>query len=134
MAQKHANFDMMIWLLENGCSNYDNRQCPDAMINAVANGSIDVLEYLRKNGCDWNETACYAAAAHNQLDTLKYLHENGCPWDDTTFCVAAKCGHIDVLKYLHENGCPKQLYDSDFDNLSIIKAKYATKSKSCTLF
>ena len=49
---------------------------------------------------------CFAAADHGHLDVLKWLRENGCPWDEETCAYAARGGHLEVLKWARENGCP----------------------------
>ena len=43
---------------------------------------------------------------NGHLEVLKWLRENGCPWDMLTYSNAAKNGHLYVLKWLKENGCP----------------------------
>ena len=39
------------------------------------------------------------------LDVLKYVRENGCPLNAFTFHNAAKGGHLDVVMWLYDNGC-----------------------------
>ena len=72
---------------------------------ALTYGNLDVLKYLRENGCPWDKSACYQAAWNGNLDELKYLRENGCPWDDRYMCNVAEL-HADVLEYVHKRGCP----------------------------
>jgi hypothetical protein len=72
---------------------------------AARNGHLEVLKYLHDNGCPWDARACERAARNGQLEVLKYLHDNGCPWDSLVCERAAENGHLEVLEYLHDNGC-----------------------------
>ena len=102
--------------------------------SACEGGHMEIIRWLRSEGCPWNQRACYypargghlevlkwlrtldppcpwdgvcsSAAGEGQLHVLKYLFENGCPWDDEICSSAAETGHLDVLKYAHENGYP----------------------------
>ena len=89
------------WALEN-CSENKKRFCEQMAFN----GNIELLQYVRKRGCPWNEWACNAAAQNGHLECLKYLHEKGCPWDEYSCSNAARNGHLECLKYLREKGCP----------------------------
>ena len=84
--------------------------CPwneEATCSAAAQGGhLNLLKYLHENGCPWNEYTCECAAGGGHLNVLKYAHENGCPWNEETCSRAAEGGHLHVLKYAHENGCP----------------------------
>ena len=64
---------------------------------------MEVLRWLRSEGCPWNKDTCTAAAVKGHLDVLKYAHENGRPWDWTTSLNAAES----VREWLKENGCPE---------------------------
>ena len=48
---------------------------------------------------------CSRMARNGKLELLKFLRVQGCPWDRSTCSEAAKNGHLECLKYLHENGC-----------------------------
>ena len=77
--------------------------------SAARGGQFGVLEWLRENGCPWDETTCSGAAENGHLEVLKWAHENGCTWDEYTCRGAAKGGHLEVLKWARENGCPCEL-------------------------
>ena len=48
-----------------------------------------------RNDCPWSDYTC-AAAEGGHLDVLKWLRENGCPWDED---VRTRQGdHFEVLK------------------------------------
>ena len=45
---------------------------------------------------------CSRMARNGKLELLKFLRVQGCPWDRSTCSEAAKNGHLECLKYLHE--------------------------------
>ena len=47
---------------------------------------------MHANGAPWNEEACYEAADGGHLEVLVWLRANGCPWDGDVLGVAR--GHI----------------------------------------
>jgi hypothetical protein len=60
---------------------------------------------MRSTGCDWDAAACNNAAERGYLDILRWLRENGCPWDVRAVCrLAASAGHVDVLNFVIEQG------------------------------
>ena len=76
---------------------------------AAAGGHLDVLKWLRNEGCPWDEWTCSAAANVGHLEVLKWLRKENdppCPWDEWTCSNAAEYGHLEVLKWLRNEGCP----------------------------
>jgi ankyrin repeat protein len=73
---------------------------------AAQYGNLDVMKWLLKNKCPWDERAFCHAAFHGDIGNMKWMHQNGCPWDETTFTEAARNGNIDNMKWLVEKGCP----------------------------
>ena len=57
------------------------------------------------------------AAGKGHLDMLKYLRENGCPWDAMTWNFAKD---ESIRVWLEENGCPQendyQWYSDDYSD------------------
>jgi len=47
-------------------------------------GHLEVLQWMRANGCLWDERTCEIAAQNDHLEVLQWAHENGCPWDAET--------------------------------------------------
>ena len=45
-------------------------------------------------------------ARGGQLEILKWLRANGCPWDTNTPSVAYKAGHFELLKWANEHSDP----------------------------
>ena len=76
-------------------------------------GSIEVLEYLRERGYQFDGKACGGkasdgAARGGHLEALKFLRglDPPCPWSSYTCCLAAKGGHLDVLKWCRSQNPP----------------------------
>jgi hypothetical protein len=76
------------------------------IMSASQSGNLNLVKYLHKWECPWDERATAYASMDGNLEILKYLHENGCPWDSTSTCKAVIFNRLEVLKYLHQNGCP----------------------------
>ena len=89
------------WALEK-CSENRERFC----WRMARNGNLELLQFLRENGCPWDDWTCWNAAGYGHLECLKYAHENGCPWDWRTCCEAAEEGKLECLQYADEHGCP----------------------------
>ena len=71
-------------------------------------GSIEVLEYLKGTGCEFNEYTCQGAAMGGHLEALKYLRglDPPCPWNEWTCTDAAIEGQLQVLKWLRSQDPP----------------------------
>ena len=78
---------------------------------------MEILKWLRSEGCPWDEEACQHAAEHGHLDVLKWLRSEGCPWDESTCNSAARTWKLDVLKWAIDNGCPYNVTYSTRDAL-----------------
>ena len=67
---------------------------------------MEVLKWLRSEGCPWDGSACCSAAGRGDLEMLKWMRSEGCPWDQRICHHAALYGHLEVLKWLRSEGCP----------------------------
>eukprot|EP00588_Corethron_pennatum_P010110 CAMPEP_0194273136 /NCGR_PEP_ID=MMETSP0169-20130528/6541_1 /TAXON_ID=218684 /ORGANISM="Corethron pennatum, Strain L29A3" /LENGTH=243 /DNA_ID=CAMNT_0039015997 /DNA_START=389 /DNA_END=1120 /DNA_ORIENTATION=+ len=72
---------------------------------AARAGQLDVLKWLRNQGCQWSEATCNAAAAGGHLGVLQWAREKGCSFSNRTCTAAASGGHLKVLQWLRENDC-----------------------------
>ena len=73
---------------------------------AAMHGYSASLAWLRDHsGYEFRWKTCTGAAKGGQLQTLQWLREQGCPWDETTTIMAAKMGHHEMLEWLLDNGC-----------------------------
>ena len=46
---------------------------------AAGRGHLEVLQWARANGCEWNEDTCSDAAEEGHLEVLQWARANGCP-------------------------------------------------------
>ena len=77
--------------------------------DACEAGHLEMLKWLRSEGCPWNERACSGAAQSGHLEVLKWLRSEGCPWNEDTSFSAAHHRHLDVLRWAIDNGCPYEV-------------------------
>lgn len=49
---------------------------------------------------------CSWAAYQGNLELLQWIRSQGCPWDIWTCIFAARMGHLDVLEWAIVEGCP----------------------------
>lgn len=73
---------------------------------AARGGHLSALQWLRQNGCPWDQRACHEAAGGGHQAVLQFLRRNDCPWDESTCSSAARGGHLGILRWLRESGCP----------------------------
>ena len=78
---------------------------PINVSDIVLDGHLALLEYCHiKLGCKLRGRLCAVAAQYGRLDVLVWLRGNGCPWDCTVTAQAAYHGHLDLLKWALRNG------------------------------
>ena len=65
-----------------------------------------MLQWLRENGCPWDESTCAAAAEGGHFNVLQWARANGCPWNGLTCFYAVLSGHREMLKWARDNGAP----------------------------
>ena len=55
-----------------------------------------MLQWVRENGCQWDQDTCFAAVAEGHGDVLRWAREHGCPWNAwSRDRAAAKLGYAD---------------------------------------
>ena len=76
-------------------------------LGAVFSGNVHMLQWMKDNGMtgEWRESHMFSAANSGSLEVVKWLRANGCPWDEDA-CRRAARGHWDILQYLVDNKCP----------------------------
>ena len=65
---------------------------------------MDLLRWLRDNGCPFDETICKDAANRGHLEALKWFAENHFPLEPSTSRSAAQGAHLDVIKWVLKEG------------------------------
>lgn len=97
-----GKFKCLKWLIEHGAP------LTTKCTAAAANGSLDVLEWLRSRDppCPWDVFVSSTIASQGDLVKLQWLHSQGCPFDGTAYVEAANLGHMHVLKWLSAVAIP----------------------------
>merc|ERR1719313_1168234 len=75
------------------------RWSEDAVEKAAKGGHLEVVQWLRQNGCPWDSMTSFHAAHGGHLEVLQWVRQNGCPWDSMTSFHAAHGGQLEVLKW-----------------------------------
>ena len=47
---------------------------------AAFSGNIELVQWLRGEGCPWDRDTCFTAVNNGRVEVLRWLRENGCPW------------------------------------------------------
>ena len=67
---------------------------------AAMGGHLEVLKWLHRKGCPWDQAACARAAQGGHLEVLKWLLAHDCPWDGRTYWGA----ELEVVEWLRASG------------------------------
>ena len=60
---------------------------------------------MQGKGCPWDKNACSWAVDQGHVEVLRWLRENGCPWTTATRnTAAAKLGYTDDFGNLEGGG------------------------------
>lgn len=135
------NLEMLQWCRVNGCpwtkvhrtaaqlgnlevlkwchANYPRDQAHDSpCAPAVAHGHLDVVRWMRANGCSWGRSVCHKAASGGHFEMLKWCRANGRPWETTRpFWRRSFKGSVEMMVWATENGCPWMSNPSDFQTI-----------------
>jgi len=93
----YGRLDILAWAHERGYSH----ACSEEMSNcAVKHGQLAALIWLKDRGSPLSCTACNDATSHRHLNFLQWLRANGCSWDEETcYRAAAEGGHLNILQW-----------------------------------
>jgi hypothetical protein len=106
-AAMRGHLEIVRFLHESGCPWDATTICA----RAVRSSSIELLEYLKQQGCVFSGEAMELAAAAGDLQLVRYLHENGCTWDRAVITKAlviwgaAAVSNLQLLQFLRQQGC-----------------------------
>ena len=85
--------------------------------HATRFGYLSTLKHRHQQGrLELSEYLLQLAAETGQLEVVKWLRANGCPWDAGTIALARKYGHDDVVIWAKANGAPDEPAESDDDS------------------
>jgi hypothetical protein len=79
----------------NGSKNRDTLTCA----YAAALGRLELLKWLRSQGCPWNESTCRQAVMSGKLEVLNWARCEWCSWSAFVCEDAAEYGHLDLIKW-----------------------------------
>ena len=66
------------------------------MTEAARSGNLELVKWLRGDGCPWDAYTCYWAVDQGHVKVLRWLRGNGCPWSaGTRERAATKLGYTD---------------------------------------
>ncbi len=108
----YGQIELLTRAMENGCNlftevrplyYYNYNTYNSSCAHAVISGNIDVLEFVRSHGCQWNYEISDLAMRHGYLHIFKFLETNGCHYSKNASLHAAEMGHIDVIQWMIEN-------------------------------
>ena len=70
---------------------------------AARSGNLELVQWLRGEGCPWDYWTCYWAVKKGHVEVLRWARENGCEWDaETRDRAAAELGYTDDFGNLVE--------------------------------
>jgi ankyrin repeat protein len=105
-AVKNGELPLVIRAIQHGANEKDTL----ALIFAVRNGHLEIVNFLNENGANIhyrNDDILREASENGYVEIVKYLIEKGAnvhTQNDITIKTAAQNGHLNVIKYLVETG------------------------------
>ena len=70
----------------------------EVMMRAAWSGNLELVRWLRAEGCPWDHFTCSRAVTKGHVEVLRWARENGCPWHAYVRDKAAeKLGYTDDL-------------------------------------
>ena len=108
-AAGYGHLELVRWLVQE----QDFAMDPLVMRNAAHSGNLDLVQWLRAEGCKWDVRVSAAAAWRGKLEVLQWLRANGCPWHGGTCHHAVDQGHVELLRWARENGAPWDTWTRD---------------------
>ena len=73
------------------------------MFHAASGGNLELVQWLRGEGCPWDHNTCHGAVMKGHVEVLRWVRENDCEWEAWIRDHAAeKLGYTDDLGNLVE--------------------------------
>ena len=47
---------------------------------AAGSGNLELVQWLRGEGCPWDWKTCFHAVNKGHVEVLRWVRENDCPW------------------------------------------------------
>ena len=77
-----GNLELVQWLWEE--KGFLHPGDPWICLQVAACGHLEVLQWLRAKGADWDQDTCQQAVQYSHMELLRWARENGCPWTAST--------------------------------------------------
>ena len=108
-AAHHGHGELVKWLCGEGGFAASLMEA-SLMDRAAGSGNLELVQWLRANGCPWDYVTCHYAIDKGHVEVLRWARENGAPWLDLTRDkAAAALGYTDDLGNLVDSsGYPVQ--------------------------
>ena len=101
------------WALAEGCPRENQYNYNMAKV-AARYGQAELVKWLcGEGGFAMDEMVMWRAAQGGNLELVQWLRAEGCPWNYDTCTWAVEEGHVEVLRWVRENGCPWHAYVRD---------------------
>ena len=91
VAARYGQAELVKWLCGEGGF------AMDEMVMSMAAINLELVQWLRGEGCPWDYWTCYHAVDKGHAEMLRWARENGCPWDAEIRDLAAELGYTDDL-------------------------------------
>ena len=108
-AALYGHRELVQWLCGEGGFAMDEK----VVMNAAGAGDLELVRWLRANGCPLDATASAFAGMKGRLEVLQWLAAEGCPLDSRMCHHAVEGGHVEVLRWAREKGCPWTAFTRD---------------------
>jgi hypothetical protein len=126
-ASKNGYLDILKWGIKKGFVLDEH-----IFIGACEFGDLNIVKWLYKMNCPFNDYCCHHAALYGNQKVLDFLiYDVECSYNIMTFNYAAQNGQIKILKYLNDIsthdlsrpwwGTSTCAVAAEFDNLSTLK-------------
>ncbi|CAM9288055.1 unnamed protein product, partial [Hapterophycus canaliculatus] len=81
--------------------------------------------------CPWHANTAMAAASGGHLEVLKWLRENGCGWDEYTCHKAASGGHLEIIQCGKTRNGPTAHLSYPAVTNELHEVRHSTASRCC---
>jgi len=104
IAAKKGHLHILEWLVSEGHS------LTSFVIGALLGGNLEILDWLNKQGCVFDNSSFVVVAKGRNREQLKVMqwlkNKDLTPDDGLAYCYACENGNIVMLEWLKANGCP----------------------------
>ena len=104
---RYGTLDVLKYVRKEGIFPWDERGGVRAIRDAASMGNLEMVKWMRENGCEWDCWTTGYAAGGGHIELLEWLREQNCPWHPNTCAFAAEIyPQLETLKWLRAQNCP----------------------------